>query len=126
MDLYSLHFNSYSHWNMGNDVKIKDIITKIQDVNTPPGELASIKGWLCGEYAFISSQLQDIITHKPIKWREIRNQVKSDKQADELWNETDIGRDEVGYKMQLKVIEKLMSGVNTMLRVKEGEAKNQF
>ncbi len=107
-------------------MNIQEIATTIRETQLSPGELADLRLKLSAEYAFNATELENILMHKAEKWQELRKEVKSDTQAERLWQATDIGQEETGYKLRLKSIEKLMSGIKTMLDIKEHELRGHF
>lgn len=103
----------------------QEAIEKLKDVSSP-GELAELRQWFSGEYAFIAGQLEDILLLKPQKWLETREKVKSDTQAEREWQATVEGKNELIWRLRLKAIEKAMSAIKTRLEIISGESRNQF
>lgn len=91
-----------------------------------PHELAQKRLDLAAVYSRYSEMLEHILETKPAKWSEIRATVKSDKQADQLWDASGDGIQEMKLRMALKRIEKELSAASTMLRVMEQDARNQI
>lgn len=89
-----------------------------------PRELADFKIVLAGEYSFLSSQLEKILTRKPAIWNEMRKNHQSDKATEREYEATEDGINEMGLRMRLKSVEKLLSALSSSLRVAEGEARN--
>jgi hypothetical protein len=83
---------------------------------------------LSGEYSTMSEELAAILTMKAIRWSTYRTQegVKSDKQADKIWDATNEGLREMQLKLILKANEKRQSALKSMLRILEGEARNSY
>lgn len=73
-----------------------------------------------------SEELEQILESKPSQWMTLRDQVKSDKAADRLWEGTDEGIKEMRLRLQLKRLEKEISSAKSGLRILEGEARNIF
>jgi len=92
----------------------------------PPSLLASYKAQLSGEYSFYSGLLEDILARKPAVWNSMRPHHKSDKATDREYEATADGINEVGLRLKMKRIEKMMSAISSLLRVAEGEARNQY
>jgi hypothetical protein len=86
-----------------------------------PEESAKMRVYLAGEYAYLSSCLENILAAKPDMWILIRENKKSDSQADAEWNRTKEGRNEMIMKLRLKRIEKMMSALRTYLEMAEKE-----
>jgi len=91
-----------------------------------PHELADKKFELTGEYSFFAGQLEDILVRKPAVWNAKRSDFKSDAACDRWWEATEDGINETGLRIRMKRIEKEISAINSLLRVAEGEAKNEY
>jgi hypothetical protein len=91
-----------------------------------PHEMAEERVKMAAVYSRYSEMLEHILETKPAKWSEIRTTCKSDKQADQLWDASGDGIQEMKLRMALKRFEKTMSANATMLRVMEQEARNQI
>lgn len=76
------------------------------------------------EYAHFSEQLGDILETKANLWVGIREETKSDKQADKAWDATPDGIQEMRLRLRLKALEKEMSAISSHLRVLDTEARN--
>ncbi len=107
---------------------IEETLKRIQTEVIPPGELADLKMQISAEFARVSGLLERILRMKPSAWLEIRQreEIKSDKMADRIWESTAAGLAEVSYKMQMKGIEKVLSAISTRLRIYESEARSHF
>ena len=83
---------------------------------------------LAGQYQKDSEELSQILTVKAYKWALWRSEegCTSDKQADKKWDATAEGVREMQLRLILKASEKKMSALKSMLRILEGEARNQF
>ena len=109
-----------------------DIITITQDMmrlgqyNSNPSLSAEDRARLSGEYSFWTGILEDILQRKPKVWNEMRSKHKSDKACDKEFEATDDGINEVVIRLKLKLIEKLISALSTLIRLAEGQARNQF
>lgn len=103
---------------------IKDIESRLETAG--PHELAEMKLKLSSIYSRMSEMLMEIFRQKPGLWNKIREGVKSDTAAERSWEATNLGLREMELKQWLKVIEKMISSINTMLRIYEGEAHNQM
>ena len=110
----------------------QDILVKIQDMmrlgqyNSNPSLSAEDRARLSGEYSFWTGILEDLLTRKPKTWNEMRAKHKSDKACDKEFEATDDGINEVVIRLKLKRIEKLISALSTLIRLAEGQARNQF
>ena len=95
-------------------------------MNLTPHELAERRVDLSAEYARDSELLSEILEQKPELWGKIRETVKSDKQADRVWEGTPMGIGEMKLRLKMKSSEKKMSAAKTMLEVLSGEARNLY
>ena len=96
--------------------------------NTNPHEAAEDKAVLSGEFAWICSQLETILARKPAIWNTMRQNpaIKSDTACDRKYQQTEDGIDEMGLRLRLKAIEKMMSALSTLVRLATEEAKNNL
>lgn len=88
--------------------------------------MAELKANLSSEYSYQTGLLEEILLAKPQKWLEMRKETKSDVSCDRQWDMTEEGQNELKIKFNLKRIEKLISALNSRLRVAEQEAKSQW
>ncbi len=102
---------------MENIQSITNIQEQLATGKFSPMEAVEARSVIVGYYAFYSEQLEDILIRKPKAWDRIRNQegVKSDKQADRLYEMTDDGVNEIGLSMRLKRFEKMLSVLKTIV-----------
>lgn len=91
-----------------------------------PHELAQRRVELSAEYGKYSEEMEGILTEKPKLWLMIRERVKSDKAADREWDGTEMGLQEMRLRLRMKAIEKKLSAASSMIKVFEGEARNQW
>lgn len=91
-----------------------------------PHDLAESRVEMAGEYSYLSERLSNILTEKPGLWNVLRENVKSDKAADRMWESSAGGIEEMKLRLKMKALEKKMSAAKTMLEVLEGEARNQY
>ena len=93
-----------------------------------PGELAdellkiSYQASKCGE------ELGTILKDKAKIWLTIRTmpQIKSDKQADRYWDNSERGSREIELRYQIKSLEFKISAIKTKINVLNNEAHNQY
>lgn len=97
---------------------------RIGAYNLNPHEAGLARALLGGEYAFWNARYAEILVRRPQIWGEIRKKHQSDKAADREYESTTDGMDEVGVRLTLKSIEKLMQGLGTLLKLSEMESKN--
>lgn len=91
-----------------------------------PAEASERRYQLSVEYASLSEELEDILLYKADHWRQLRDSTKSDNAADRLWDATEWGKKEIHLSMAIKRNEKESSALSSLIRVKEGEARNQW
>jgi hypothetical protein len=105
---------------------IELIEQKLQQGQNSPHDLAEMRAFLASAYSFYTGKLQEILERKPQTWILTRPNHKSDTATDRAWEATIDGIEEMKNNLTLKRIDKLMSGINSLLKVAEGEAKNIF
>lgn len=91
-----------------------------------PHKCAEDRARLAGEYSFLCSQLEEILSRKPSVWNTIRPNYKSDTACERAYEATEDGINEIGLRLRLKSIEKMMSSMSSLIKIAEGEARNQF
>lgn len=89
-----------------------------------PSEAAERRYQLSVEYGTLSEELEAILLLKTDKWRELRVDTKSDTSADRVWDATEWGKKEIKLTMAMKRNERESSALSSLIRIKEGEAKN--
>lgn len=104
------------------------ITKKLQegDLNTNPILCAEYRAVLSGEYSFYAGHLEEIMKYKPVAWNAKRPEFKSDTACERWWQATEYGINETGINLKLKRIEKMMQGLNSLLKVAEGQSNNQY
>lgn len=108
-------------------MNFEEISLKLQ-APASPGELSELNMQLAGYYGLNATELDSLLSKKADDWIKMRSQegVKSDAQADRLWEQTEAGSRERRLRLQQKTIEKLMSAIKTRISVMEHEARNTF
>lgn len=91
-----------------------------------PRELSERLMAQSNSYATFSERLVEILKRKPAIWNTLRKELKSDTSADKSYEATADGLEEMELRSKLRVLEKGMSAIKTMLRTLEVEAHNQF
>ncbi len=105
---------------MENIKRIAENLRESRYANNPHGAVAD-HGILAGEYAWIMGQLEGIIQRKPAIWNILRKEAKSDTSAEKAWEATADGLDEAGLRLRAKSIERMMSGLKSLVKLAEGE-----
>jgi hypothetical protein len=92
-----------------------------------PRQLADELEQMAREYSNVMDELVVLRIKKAteIIYIRARESVKSDKQADRIWESSDDGIKELTLHYRSKSLEKLMSAIKTKLRAIEGERYNQ-
>ena len=107
--------------------QIKEIERELKDGEIgvlTPHECADRKARLSGEYSFWSGLLEVIEVRKPQDWLRLKGIHKSDKATDMAYSLTEDGQNEIGLRRKLKRIEKLLQGLNTLIRLASDAWKN--
>lgn len=91
-----------------------------------PHMAADFRVTLSGIYSRMSGELQEIMATKPSRWLLIRKDVKTDKEADRVWEAGEMGIQEMRLKMNMKRCEKIISSLSSFLRVAENESRNAY
>lgn len=109
-----------------------DTIKKIEEalkngeLNSNPGLCAEYRAQLSGEYSFLAGQLEEILKTKPALWNARRSDFKSDTACDRWFESTHDGINETAINLRLKRVDKMMQGLNGLIRAAEGQANNQY
>jgi hypothetical protein len=107
--------------------KYKQIIEKLQKghyAQDPHGAAEDLTV-IAGEFAWTCSQLEDILSRKPARWNLLRNDFKSDTACERAWESTEDGVNEVGLRLRIKSMEKIMSALRTLIRLATTQAISQ-
>jgi hypothetical protein len=108
---------------MGNIERITSGL-KNGEYTSNPHQCANDLSILAGEYSWVCGQLEAVLQKKPQVWNILRVQHKSDTSAERTWQSTPDGINEMGLRLRMKGIEKMMSALKSLIRVAEGEAHN--
>lgn len=93
---------------------------------TNPHQCALDLAILAGEYAYIMGQLESILQRKPGIWSEMRKNFKSDTACERAWESTADGISESGLRLRAKAVERMISAMKSLIRIAEGESRNQM
>lgn len=91
-----------------------------------PHLCAEYRSMLSGEYSYLVGELEEIKSIKPLVWLEMRKEYKSDSATDKAYDATESGIREEKLRSQIKRIEKLISGLGSLIRIAESESHNQY
>jgi len=103
---------------------MKSLIEQMKNAELSPTELSEIHMKLAGEYAYKATELDALLIGKPEMWLALKENSKSDTEANRKWDMTPEGIKENSLKLQMKSIEKMMSALKSRMRIKELEATN--
>jgi len=78
------------------------------------------------ECAKLMERLTEIKVQKRTEWFKIREDVKTDKQADLIWDASELGIEEMVINDKIRAKKMKISAINTELRIMELEAKNMY
>ena len=110
--------------------QIDDIAKKLREgyyTSNPVGASEDL-AILAGNYAWVCGMLEQILQRKPALWNTIRrdDEVKSDTQAERIYQKTEDGINEMGLRLRLKAMDKMSSALKSLIRIAEGESNNQL
>lgn len=105
---------------------LHEIERELLTPDLPPGRLAELLVLLSAKYAEATNRLEEILFAKPALWNGMRADFKSDTACERAWEATEMGLQELKWKMTLKKIEKMMSACKTMIQVRTNEAHNMY
>lgn len=105
---------------------IKKIQTELQMGSIPPHQCAEYRAILSGYYSFYAGRLEEILLRKPAVWQQLRKDQKSDKATDNVYAATQDGMNEMGLRLRLKSLEKMMGGLKALQDLAEGESRNHY
>lgn len=89
-----------------------------------PSQLAERRYELSVLYGSLADELEEVLRQKATIWATMRFKHKSDKATDNAWDATELGIKEMSLRLQIKKNERESSGISSLLRIRELEAKN--
>ena len=92
---------------------------------TSPITLAEFRVKLAHKYGVATDALTKIEIEKPTLWQKYKEVSKTNKEADMMWEASDLGRQEKEWKANIKKIEKMMSSCKTLIDARNTEYFNQ-
>lgn len=95
-------------------------------INTTPSSLAEEKNRLVNNYATLGEMYVELQKLKANEWANLRELYKSDAQADRAWDRMEPGIKMMEAKQKMKNYLMRISAINTMIRVKDAESRNQY
>src|SRR3954452_13143437 len=103
---------------------IEHIETELVADVVVPRRLADYKTYLSAVYSMRGGDMAQIEKRKAFEWPRIRQNAGSVSEADRMWDASDDGQRQIDLKWELRRVEKLISAINSRLRVAEMEARN--
>lgn len=91
-----------------------------------PTDLAIEKQRIVDAYSKLGEKFVELQKKKANEWMSLRNLYKSDAQAERAWDRMEPGIEMIEVKQKMKNYLMRISAINTSIRIKEGEAKNQW
>ena len=91
-----------------------------------PADVSRYRQYLAGEFFFLSEQIIEVEKQYPKEWEKLRKTVSSDRRADMLFEQSDIGVDYATLKLRMKSVEKMLSALKSILEVYIKEGQNVF
>ena len=88
-----------------------------------PNLAAENRVLLSGYYSRMSSELEEILAVKPTRWLLMRKEVKTNRDADMMWDGGEMGILEMKLKLRMKKVEKMISALSSYLRNAENQAR---
>lgn len=86
-----------------------------------PHEAAEEKVRMAANYSFKAEEMKHLQLHRAKNWVAVRAKCKSDKQADQAWNQTESGLREIELSWEMKALDKMISAASSYLRNAENE-----
>ncbi len=105
---------------------IEEIENEILAGSITPNRLAELRMTLSVMFSRTSAELEQILEAKALQWTAMRPNMKSDASTDKWWEGIGQGISEMKLRNMLKRQEIIMRGISSLLRVAEGNAKNQY
>lgn len=91
-----------------------------------PHGCALFRSMLAGEYSYLVGMTETIKARKPVIWLEMRKNNKSDTATEKEYGATSDGIQEKAIEANIKRCEKLMSGLNSLVKLAEGESSLKY
>lgn len=108
--------------------EIKRITNNLREgvYNSNPVRASEDHAVLAGEYSFLAGRWEDILKRKPSTWTAMRENFESDTACNRAFEATEDGINEMGIRLRMKSIEKMMSALKSLIRIAEGQARNEY
>lgn len=91
-----------------------------------PRDLTDQRHQIAQEYAADCERMGHLESLYAGEWLELRKAAKTDREADKMWDASELGREMSVLKWKLKGMDKLLSAIAAKIRVLEGEGRAQF
>lgn len=103
-------------------MELLEIEKEFLEPQITPSRVADLRVILSGKYAYAMNKLEEILMAKPLIWTEMRPNFKSDTACERAWEASEMGKQELHWKFQVKKIEKMLSAGKSLIEVKTAEA----
>lgn len=91
---------------------------------TSPVVIAELRVKLSHKFGVATDELTKIELEKPALWQKYKEVSKTNKEADMMWEASDLGRKEKEWKANIKKIEKMLSACKTLVDARNTEYFN--
>ena len=91
-----------------------------------PAKLAEHRVVLSHKYSTATDKLEACEKLYADWWDIHRDNYKSDTATDKAWEKTEVGQEQRHWKYQIRKIDKMMNAISSLIKVKTGQAMNQF
>lgn len=91
-----------------------------------PHIAATLRVQLSVIYSKLAGSLESIVPKRPAILSQIREKVTTEAATARLWRSTELGVEEEMLELQMKRVDRLISGLSTLLKTFENEAKNIY
>lgn len=107
---------------------LTQLAKEVHDAMSQPHQLADIYIYCSAEFAYYSDKMKEVKIQKPEVWLKIKESGEekdiSDKKADMLFAQTEIGKLEIEYTYTLRGLEKIMSSIKQSSYLNNQEIRN--
>ncbi len=105
---------------------LDETLEELKNDSLAPIRLSEILQFLVSEYGRKGMRLNEVLKRKPLAWTKLRLNTKSDTSAEREYQATEDGMSETSIRLEMKILEKLMSVVKVRISILQGEARNIF
>lgn len=105
---------------------LEQIQDELIEGDITPHRISQFRAYLAARYSLEAGRLHPIQAIKPAIWLAARGRKDSDTATEREWEASEPGLRELELKSILKRIDRLSSALNAIMKIKEGEVRNQF